>query len=65
MSGCRESDVLLYELEDVSCLEQIDRWLGTFAKNTKVSRKALKGLFHLHTKTELQSAYILVLILVV
>ena len=25
----------------------------------------LKGLFHLHTKTDLQSAYILVLILVV
>ena len=57
--------MLRYELEDVSCLEQIDRWLGTSTKNTKFSRKALKGLFHLHTKTDLQSAYILVLMLVV
>ena len=49
---------------NVSCLELIDRWLGSTAKNTKFSRKDLKGLFPFTYKTDLQSAYILVLILV-
>jgi len=38
----------------VSCFEQIDGSLGTSPKNTKFSRKALKSLFHSHTKTYLQ-----------
>ena len=38
-----------------SCLEHVDRWLGTSAHSSQI--KALKAYFESYTKTVLQRAY--------